>query len=126
VNVPLATCLIDADPARPVAVTNADANSFTFLLPTNSWVSCTVNTVEADPAMNVSSLFADLTHTDAAPNTVIAGDRGRFSVAVTNTGNIPLTLAATDPKLPNLSCAANPLLPGATTSCSATTSVFRD
>lgn len=125
-NGPLATCIVNGDSASTLPVTNVDAHSFRISVPANSWVSCTFDTVEASPGMDVISDSRHLLTGALDPTSVTSGDEVEFGYTVRNTGNLPLNLTATDPKTPDLACAKTALLPGTETRCAGTASITRD
>lgn len=126
VNTPVATCIVNGDPARTLSVANVDAHSFRIDVPADAWVSCTFNTVEGAPGMSVEPDTVHVLTGTPNPTSVTSGDEVEFGYTVRNTGNLPLDIAVTDPKTPDLACASTALLPGTETRCTGTTSITRD
>lgn len=125
-NTPLATCIVNGDPATTLPVTNVDARSFRIDVPADAWVSCTFDTVEGAPEMTVEPDTEHVLTGTSNVTTVTSGDDVTFGYTVRNTGNLPLTVTATDPKTPDLACASTALLPGTETRCTGTASITRD
>lgn len=77
-NTPLATCIVDGDPAATLPVTNVDAHSFRIDVPADAWVSCMFNTVEGAPSMAVESNSEHVLTGTSNPTSVTSGDDVTF------------------------------------------------
>lgn len=126
-NSPMATCTIDGDESTLASVTNIDARSFRVEVPADTWVNCTLNTVQAAPDLDVESQATVVSSGEVDPSSVVSGEEVEFSYDIRNTGNIPLkNLTARDPKISKITCQQEALLPGDQTRCVGNLSITSD
>ena len=111
--------LLQSDVDAGVVDNTATASGTQPATPTNlNPTPVTVVDTDTLPLPTVATLTVDKTHVAPATNT--AGATVAYSFLVTNTGNVTLTsVGVADTKMSSVSCPVASLLPGASTTCTA-------
>jgi hypothetical protein len=125
-HAPPAACALGDAPDTQLPVTAVDARSFRVDVPSESWIRCAFDVVEAVPDMSVTSRALLLPAAEDAPSEVRSGDDVEFSYDIRNTGNLPLHISVSDTRNDALTCPEPSLLPGEHQRCTGTISLTRD